>query len=25
LFSVSGAWKVTTGANVTAVGIGNFT
>lgn len=25
LFSVSGAWKITTGANVTAVGIGNFT
>ena len=25
LFSVSGAWKVTTGANVTAVGIGKFT
>lgn len=25
LFSVSGAWKITTGANVTAVGIGKFT
>lgn len=25
LFSVSGAWKLTTGANVTAVGIGRFT
>lgn len=25
LFSVSGAWKVTTGANVAAVGIGKFT
>jgi hypothetical protein len=25
LFSVSGAWKITTGANVTAVGIGRFT
>lgn len=25
LYSVSGAWKVTTGANVTAVGIGKFT
>lgn len=24
-FSVSGAWKLTTGANVTAVGIGTFT
>lgn len=24
-FSVSGAWKVTTGANVTATGVGNFT
>lgn len=24
LFSVSGAWKITTGANVTAVGIGKF-
>lgn len=25
LFSVSGAWKITTGANVTAVGVGKFT
>lgn len=25
LVSVSGAWKVTTGANVSAIGIGNFT
>jgi hypothetical protein len=25
LYSVSGAWKITTGANVTAVGIGKFT
>lgn len=25
LFSVSGAWKITTGTNVTAVGIGKFT
>jgi hypothetical protein len=25
LFSVSGAWKITTGASVTAVGIGKFT
>lgn len=25
LFSTSGAWKITTGANVTAVGIGKFT
>lgn len=25
MFSVSGAWKLTTGANVSAVGIGNFT
>jgi hypothetical protein len=25
LISVSGAWKITTGANVSAVGIGNFT
>lgn len=25
LFSVSGAWKLTTGANLTAVGIGRFT
>jgi hypothetical protein len=25
LFSVTGAWKITTGANVTAVGIGRFT
>lgn len=25
MFSVSGAWKLTTGANVTAIGIGNFT
>ncbi|CAB4165308.1 hypothetical protein UFOVP833_46 [uncultured Caudovirales phage] len=24
-FSVSGAWKITTGANVTAIGIGDFT
>ncbi len=24
-FSVSGAWKITTGSNVTAIGIGNFT
>lgn len=24
-FSVSGAWKITTGANVTATGVGNFT
>lgn len=24
-FSVSGAWKITTGANETAIGIGNFT
>lgn len=24
-YSVSGAWKVTTGANVTATGVGNFT
>jgi hypothetical protein len=25
LYSVSGAWKITTGASVTAVGIGKFT
>lgn len=25
LFSVSGAWKITTGTNVTATGVGNFT
>lgn len=25
LYSTSGAWQVTTGANVTAIGIGNFT
>jgi hypothetical protein len=25
LTSVSGAWKITTGANVSAIGIGNFT
>lgn len=25
LISVSGAWKVTTGANVSVIGIGNFT
>lgn len=25
LYSVSGAWKVTTGANVSVIGIGNFT
>jgi hypothetical protein len=25
LKSVSGAWKITTGANVSAIGIGNFT
>lgn len=25
MFSVSGAWKITTGANVSAIGIGNFT
>lgn len=25
IFSVSGAWKVTTGANVSVIGIGNFT
>ena len=25
IYSVSGAWKVTTGANVSAIGIGNFT
>ena len=25
IFSVSGAWSVTTGANVSAIGIGNFT
>lgn len=25
LYSVSGPWKVTTGANVSAIGIGNFT
>ncbi len=25
LFSVSGAWKITTGANMTAIGIGDFT
>jgi hypothetical protein len=25
MFSVSGAWKVTTGSNVSCIGIGNFT
>jgi hypothetical protein len=25
MFSVSGAWKITTGSNVSAIGIGNFT
>lgn len=25
LYSVSGPWKITTGANVSAVGVGNFT
>ena len=25
LYSTAGAWQVTTGANVTAIGIGNFT
>lgn len=25
MYSVSGAWKVTTGANVSVIGIGNFT
>lgn len=25
IVSASGAWKVTTGANVTAIGVGNFT
>ncbi len=25
MISVSGAWKITTGSNVTAIGIGNFT
>lgn len=25
LFSVSGAWKVTTGANVSVIAVGNFT
>lgn len=25
MFSVSGAWKITTGANVSCIGIGNFT
>jgi hypothetical protein len=24
-FSVSGAWKITTGANMAAIGVGNFT
>jgi hypothetical protein len=25
MISVSGAWKITTGSNVSAIGIGNFT
>jgi hypothetical protein len=25
MISVSGAWKITTGANVSAIGVGNFT
>lgn len=25
LYSVSGAWKITTGANISCIGIGNFT
>jgi hypothetical protein len=25
MLSVSGSWRITTGANVSAIGIGNFT